>query len=710
MILWRRCKDFARGIPWNWVLLGLILALGLGLRLWGLNWPDNMHPDEWTKAIVASFAQGRPFYPHPVIWHQAFFLLAGATYAPAQFLVGKLALLLGPAYAEIAVIPHLFWGRLMAALLGVVNIWALYGLARACGLSRPAGLVGALLLAVNPLLVVHSHYLSVDAPLALAVTLALWAGVRLLEDPRWWRYLVAGLAMGLTLTTKANGGLVLVSLVLAHVLVLWQKRPSLPRWLLAWPGVFAGAMAAGMIVGYPGFVLHHENPILKYAEQVHNFTRPHIAEKISFFNSPLGDRLTWSAHTLGDAVGWELVALFGLGLVLVLWQRRRALWVVASYPLVYYLIVLFISHRLAERDLTSLVPPLICLALVPLAWAWARLPLGWRRALWTAAALALMVVPLGRAINGSYLFWQEETRVSAQRWLESNLVPGGKLYLGGYGPPTAPPGAEFFHSHDPAAYAGPKNYLLYSSTAEDRNWFQWGHAPRNSMGRFMQGVERGFMLIKEFDLGYPGAADKQPGRFKFPVFVDPYLKLYAARAPLTQLQDLGLARPPAWATAPHAVVYANHRAYSAAGGDALLTRPGRAVRVLRPPHELLAAEMELVNLGRQAARVKVVRGPFRQRVVLRPGQTWRWVGRPLSWPVPVRRVYPFTLWLESQGQVYMRLHADPLALGLRCLERGQWKLAARLLGQAHGLRPTAILPRALAAAALLEQGLSLIHI
>ncbi len=606
MAIWRRFKDVPGRIPWTGVGLALIVLGGLALRLWGINWPADMHPDEWTSRIVASFARGNLYYPHPVVWHQAFFLLAGFTYIPAQFVVGKLGLLLGPAYAELAVIPHLLWGRLVVALLGAVNIWALYRLVLAVGLGRAAGLTAALLLAVCPLLVVHSHYLTVDAPLALAVTLTLWAGVRLLQDPRWWRYLVAGLALGLTLTTKANGGLVLFSLVLAHLLVVWERRPAAWRWLLAWPGLFTGGAAAGMVAGYPGFVLGHENPIFKYAEQVHNFTRPYFAEKISLMNSPLGDRLTWSAHTIGDAIGWELAALFALGLALALWRRRRALWVVASYPLFYYFLVLIVSHRLAERDLTSIVPPLICLALAPLAWAWGRLPRGWRRALWVAAALCLMVVPLGRAISGAYLFWQEETRLSAQRWIGANLLPGGKLFLGGYGPPSPPVKAEFFYSHDPASYQGPRHYVLFSSTAEDRHWFQWGHVPRNPMGRFMQGVRDDFLLLKEFDLGYGGTEDKLPGRFKFPVFVDPYLRLYAARPHRTQRQELGLARPPAFAAAPYAVVYTNHRAYSADGSAALVTGPARAVRVLRPPRPLLAAEVELVNLGSHPVTVKVV--------------------------------------------------------------------------------------------------------
>ncbi|MCB2225991.1 MAG: glycosyltransferase family 39 protein [Desulfarculaceae bacterium] len=706
MAIWRRCNEIGRRVPWAGMLLGLVMLLGLGLRLWGLDWPGDMHPDEWTSRMVAAFAGGSLYYPHPVIWHQAFYLLAGWSYAPAQFLVGKLSLLLGPSYAEVAVIPHLLWGRLVVALLGTLNIWALYRLILACNLGRAAALTGALLLAVSPLLVVHSHYLTVDAPLALAVTLSLWAGVRLIADPRWWRYAVAGLAMGLTLTTKANGGLVLASLVLAHLLVVLRDRPPKLRWLLAWPAAFAGAMAGGMILGYPGFVLGHENPILKYAEQVHNFTRPHFAEKISLLNSPIGDRLTWSAHTFGDAIGWELVALFAVGLAIALWQRRRSLWVVASYPLFYYLVVLVFSHRLAERDLTSLVPPLICLGLYTLAWGWGRLPGGWRRALWVGAAIALALIPLGHSISGAYLFWQEETRISAQHWLKANFAPGDKLYLGGYGPPQTPPQAEFLHSHDPEAYAGPKNYVLFSSSAEDRHWFQWGHVPRNEMGRLMQGIDQRFLLIKEFDLGYDRPADKQPGRFKFPVFVDPLLKLYAARPNLAQKERLGLERPPADSGAGYAVVYTNHPAYSAQGADALVRGPGRAVRVLRPPRELIAAEVELINLGRQAVEVKMVQGPGRRRVRLEPGQTWRWQGRPVSWPLPLKRVYPFTLWLESPGEVYMRVHADPLKLGLSCLERGEWELAGRLLTQAQAQMPGAVLPRALAAAALLNQGLT----
>lgn len=703
MLIPRALKSWGPRVPWTGLGLAAILLLGLILRLWGLNWPAGMHPDEWAADIIASFAQGHLYYPHPVIWHQVFYLVAGFSYIPAQMLLGKLCLFLGPAYAPAAVIPYLLWGRLWVALWGAANIWALYALVRALGLSRAAGLTAALLLAVNPLLVVHCHYLTVDAPLALAVTLALWAGVRLCQDPCWWRYLVAGLAFGLTLTTKANGGVVLFAFVTAHLITVWERKPPWPRWLAAQPGLFALGGVLGMVMGYPGFLLARDNPLFKYAEQVHNFTRPHFPEHVSFWNSPLGDRLVWSAHTITDGIGWELVALFALGLGLALWRRYRAAWVVAAYPLFYYFPYLFLSHRLAERDLTSIVPPLICLGMLPLAWAMGRLPRWGKPALWAVAALVLMLTPLGRSIAGAYLFWQEETRISAQRWAGANLPPTGRLFQGGYGTPQVPLATEFYHSQDPASYQGPDNFVLFSSSDGDRYFFQWDKIPRNPMGRLLHGFAE-WQPLKEFDLGYHGPQDKLPGRFKFPVFVDPYLKFYAARPKLAQVQSLGLEHPPAFAPAPYAVVYTNHPAYSGDGAAALVNGPARAVRVLRPPQELLAMEVELVNLGQRAVEVKLAQGLGRRRLRLEPGQRERLLQQPQDWPTPVERVYPFTLWLESPGRVFLRLASDPLRVGLRCLELGQWEMAGRLLAQAQAARPQALLPRALGAAAMLKQG------
>ncbi|MCB2190730.1 MAG: glycosyltransferase family 39 protein [Deltaproteobacteria bacterium] len=683
--------------------MAAILALGLGLRLWGLDWTHGLHPDEWAADIIASFAHGHWYYPHPVIWHQIFYLVAGFTYIPVQMLLGKLVIMLGPAYTQVPVISYLFWGRLWVALMGAANIWALYALVRALGLSRAAGLAAALLLAVNPLLVVHSHYLTVDVPLALAVTLALWAGVRLYQDPKWWRYLVAGLAFGLTLTTKANGGVILFAFITAHLVSVWEHKPPWARWLLAQPALFALGGMLGMVTGYPGFLLAKDNPLFKYAEQVHNFTRPHFAEHISFWNSPLGDRLTWSAHTIGDSIGWELVALFALGLALAIWRRYRAVWVVAAYPLFYYFPYLFLSHRLAERDLTSIVPPLICLAMLPIAWAVGRMPRWGKPALWAVAALALMIVPLGRSMAGAYLFWQEETRVSANRWAGADLPPQAHLYQGGYGVPKVQRSTEFYHSQEQAQYEGEDKFVLTSSSDVDRYFFQWEKIPRNSMGRLLNGFSQ-WQLIKEFDLGYATAQDKLPGRFKFPVFVDPYLRFYAARPALAQTQSLGLERPPSYAYAPYAVVYTNHRAYSGHGGAALVKGPARAVRVLRPPHDLLAAGVDLINLGDQPVKLNLVQGMRRKHLRLEPGKSLRFIDQPQNWPPTVERVYPYALWVDSPGQVFLRLTSDPLLMGLRCLEQGDWPLAQRLLAQARAARHSALLPRALQAAALLKQG------
>lgn len=213
---------------WEYGAAFCVLALATALRLWGIRWglPDtthlfSYHPDEFHSLRGAlALAAGDP-NPHffnygslylylvalVCLWHDA--VLGGAD------LLG--ALLKAPtAHVEMAA-----W-VLNARLIVVACAVATVGVAWVAGrrLAGPAGgLIAALLVALLPMHVLHSHYATVDVPQALFVALCLLFTLRLAAEPTRRNYLLAGLAAGLAMSVKYNGALVILAPLLAHGLL-----------------------------------------------------------------------------------------------------------------------------------------------------------------------------------------------------------------------------------------------------------------------------------------------------------------------------------------------------------------------------------------------------------------------------------------------------------------------------------------------------------
>jgi 4-amino-4-deoxy-L-arabinose transferase-like glycosyltransferase len=206
------------------VLALLITLLGLGLRLCGLAWglPDarhplaTYHPDELINlnaaltADIPHFQLDIGFYNYGAFY---FYLVNLAHTYGRVFGAIPSSTAGATEFAERAAL--FLAGRLVTALLGTLTILAIYFLGRRL-FGRKVGLLGALLYAVTPLAVLHSHFLTVDVPSTFFVVMALLWAVRLLERQTWADYVLAGVWVGLASATKYTTALVLIAPLLAH--------------------------------------------------------------------------------------------------------------------------------------------------------------------------------------------------------------------------------------------------------------------------------------------------------------------------------------------------------------------------------------------------------------------------------------------------------------------------------------------------------------
>ena len=667
-------------MPPRRLILGLIVLTALSLRLWGIAWgpPEAgaLHPGEWTWQIIDSLSFSQPTFPG--IWTQAFFSLAALLKGIAATLMGWVKVLLGEVHTTSEVLLSArAAGRFTVASLGAGQVVILYLVGRRFFDSVGTGLLAAALAAVNPLLVANCHYLSLDVPLGFAVLCCLWVISHILETPRAGLMFLAGLTLGLTITTKASGVFAAPLILGAYIWAAGQARISLYRMLLIWPLCLLSGVLAGLILGYPGFIIEADQ-----AQKV-------LAGSLSL--PPASPRqwmsyaaLRWQDSTslLGGIVGLEIILLWLAGMVLLIWQRQWKLLLPALFPVLYFAASLTLLTGSVEGLASVWLPVAALVACWPLIVLCRRIP-GYK---WPVAAASILgvflcIAPLWRSLGVGYLFWQEDTLSAARFWVEANLPQDAHILVG----PRTP--LNIFSTSQPLdqrmgwqKIMTPGKYVLVSSLGGPKGadaWSQGWKAPADSM---LSEMPERLQLLKRFDLKYGGGKSGPGKRSAFPPWVSPLVEVYATLPKLNLRQPLAVFRPAVGGARRSAVVYGDDTAYSLGADVMILKSGGTAQRFLRLKNAVGQLGLQLTNHGQDLAVVEIIQGFWPHRKVsLYPGQETDLLLPARAWPPVVRGIYPVKLRMRRGDKVVARIHWDPLLLGRRALETGDFVRAAGIL-------------------------------
>ncbi len=330
----------------------LVLALALALRVWGLNWglPSaahyfSYHPDETVVLDVAS--RGMNVFAGRLLPHfynygslQLYLVCFANTLAAlsgAVDIVPKDYVAWYPEWAKMYLV-----GRCLTVGMGVGTVWATYALGTRLW-GRRAGLLSALVLAVMPLHAQHSHFLTVDVPGTLWVTLSLvWAARLLTGAPRRLRAaLWAGIFAGLAAATKYNLALVLLPVLAACVMRRRQKEegggtPPLRLFSLLAPLLLMVVGAGGaFLAACPGAVLENAaflRDIRYEAVHVQNADDPTFQDTGSGF-------IYHITHNLDAGLGLPLLCLALVSVGYALYRRGRGDGLLAAFAVPYYILI-----------------------------------------------------------------------------------------------------------------------------------------------------------------------------------------------------------------------------------------------------------------------------------------------------------------------------------------------------------------------------------
>jgi hypothetical protein len=345
---------------WAWPALAVVLAGGLGLRLWGVaqGLPYAFNADEADHFVPRAVAMfGHDLNPHYFANPPAF------TYV--------LHYLFALAYGGKAGVHHAFalhpadvytLARIAAAVLGVAALWLLYATgARLFG--RAVGLLAAAIEAVAFLPVFYAHLALNDVPALAPLTLSLLGSAGVLGKGRRRDYLLAGVGLGLACATKYTAGIALVPFVAAAAARYRDDNARAAPEMLFGVAVFALAAALAFFVANPFSLLdygafHHE--------LVHQSTLS--AESQGKLGAPRDGGLAYYLWTLTWGLGW-LPAIAALGGAFVVWRRgARFGWMLVPAPLLF-LAFMGLQGRYFGRWLLPVFPLLCLLAAVFVLWS-----------------------------------------------------------------------------------------------------------------------------------------------------------------------------------------------------------------------------------------------------------------------------------------------------------------------------------------------------
>jgi hypothetical protein len=431
-----RPQDSRRRL-WAWAGLALVLAGGLGLRLWGVRQglPYAYNADEADHFVPHAIAMfGHDLNPHYFANPPAYTYLLHYLFAIAYG---------GSAGVRRAISTHpadvYTLARVAAALLGTLALWLLYATgARLCG--RAVGVLAAAIEAVAFLPVFYAHLALNDVPTLAPLTLSLLGSAGVLRKGRMRDHLLAGVGLGLACASKYTAGIVLVPYLAAVAASYLDASADPDRGSAsAARGVVGGIGLAGA-AALGAFLLANPYALLDYAafhaELVHQSTLS--AEAQGKLGAPHDGGLAYYLWTLTWGLGWA-PALAALGGAVSVWWRERALgWMLVPAPLAY-LAFMGLQGRYFGRWLLPIFPILCLLAAlfaVQLVGAIARRRPRLRLAAGALIAAALLAQGLVYGVHAGRTLARADTRNLTRAWMLAHIPAGAPIVV----EPVAPNG------------------------------------------------------------------------------------------------------------------------------------------------------------------------------------------------------------------------------------------------------------------------------
>ena len=474
-------------------MLAVSLAIGAGLRFWGLEWgaPErvDLHPDE-IKYVIGHAQSVSWSHPDPGFLNYPSFLC----YSTA---------LLNGLLKKIGVV-HSDWqiyivGRSISAIYGTLTCAVVFLLAGELGCSLLGAFLASLFVAILPLHVWESHVAVTDVMMTFWIIVTLYASVRLIHHTRPRDFLFAGLALGLAIGSKYTAALVAIAPVTA--LIVGRKSIADSARGLCLLGL--AALAACFVVTPFSFI--HFKELLAAM----SYENTHVHGHHSGFSLPaVGPQYRRYVYELVAA--WP----FSLGMALYLGAAAGVLWVMARWkkeyavPAAFALLFFGVVGSWTFAPLRYTLPLLVLGALAAGLWLadWMTSRARFKRGLAAVFAMTVILYTFAFTVSTTRRF-ADDTRIQATEWLKDNYQPDQVLLLCGDMHYMATlPGFTNIVTRKEAYLGGVDRNdtidLIELSSLHYLRWYRHGHAAYMHVYDQFRAGRCKYELVKRFEADY----------------------------------------------------------------------------------------------------------------------------------------------------------------------------------------------------------------
>jgi 4-amino-4-deoxy-L-arabinose transferase-like glycosyltransferase len=415
-----------RGARSGVVGLGLVLALAVILRLWGLAFglPHTLaRPDEDATVAIALTFFRRSWNPGFFDWPSLFMYASTAAFV-VYFQIGRL---IGWFPYEVTFLveaskhpaPLRLITRGLSAAAGVFTVATVH----AIGLhlfDRTTALIGAFFLAGAALHVRDSHFGVTDVAATWLVTLSFLYTVKFAQRRRRGDLIRSALLAGAAASTKYNAGLIVLPAVFA-ILAGSAEAPERWRVRIGQVAFYVAIAMAAFFAGTPYALIDRPAFLAALASISAHLRGGHAA-----MAGP-----GWFVHlssSLRYGVGVPVLAAGLAGFVFYGWRDRRLGLLFLVFPMAYYALIGAGETAFARYIIP--VVPFLCLAAAyavveatRVVARWSRRPASATAFAWIAAAAAA-APSLVSAMHTDLLLSRIDSRLIAAQWIHDRYPDG----------------------------------------------------------------------------------------------------------------------------------------------------------------------------------------------------------------------------------------------------------------------------------------------
>jgi 4-amino-4-deoxy-L-arabinose transferase-like glycosyltransferase len=456
------------------ILFAIIIIVSLAIRIWGINYdlPYIYHPDEPHSLTVSQniFKTG-DLNPHFFEYPSVFFYINALAYIP-YYLFGKLqgvftarsdilaplSLVMGVTKSQMPTTVLL--GRIITVIFGAGTLGTTFVIGKRLAGKASVGLLASLMLAISLPNVSLSRFISPDTFMVFFATAAFLASLLIYQQGKTRYYILAGIFVGLTASTKYNGGIIVLPMIFAHFLRFGREslrnRNLYIALLMCGLGFLAGTPYA--LIDFPKFWGDMRFQSLHYSAG-------HAGME--------GNTLRWYLNYMWST-GSIIYILSLLGIFQGIYSRSKEIFLLSVLPVAYFV---FINIFMVRNDRTFLLmTPFLFLLAATLLEFLIRISSEVESKIWHYASrfvtgcllITIIVMPAFVTVKNTIGLTSVDGRETSRIWIADNLPAGAKIAIESYSPFVDPArfsvqGVVRIINHDPDWYV--KNgyeYLVFS--------------------------------------------------------------------------------------------------------------------------------------------------------------------------------------------------------------------------------------------------------